>query len=120
MNSLLDKKIILKLYQAAQKGVTIHLLVRGICVLRPGLPGVSEGITVRSIVGRLLEHSRIFYFSNDGDEKVYLSSADWMPRNLDQRVELLFPVDDPDHVQRIKAILNLGLEDNRKAYIMRS
>jgi len=120
MNSLLDKKIILKLYQAAQKGVTIHLLVRGICVLRPGLPDVSEGITVRSIVGRLLEHSRIFYFSNDGDEKVYLSSADWMPRNLDQRVELLFPVDDPDHVQRIKAILNLGLEDNRKAYIMRS
>lgn len=120
MNSLLDKDIILKLYEASQKGVTIHLIVRGICVLRPGLPGVSERITVRSIVGRLLEHSRIFYFQNGGDEKVYLSSADWMPRNLNQRVELLFPIDDPGHIKRIKNFLDLSLKDNQKAYIMKS
>jgi polyphosphate kinase len=120
MNSLLDKDIILKLYEASQKGVDIQLIIRGICVLIPGLAGVSERISVRSIVGRLLEHSRIFYFQNGGDEKIYLSSADWMPRNLNQRVELLFPVDDPDHIQRIKAILDLSLKDNQKSHIMRS
>lgn len=120
MNSLLDKDVILKLYEASQKGVDIQLIIRGICVLIPGLPGVSERISVRSIVGRFLEHSRIFYFHNGGDEKIYLSSADWMPRNLNQRVELLFPIDDTDHIQRIKAILDLSLKDNQKAYLMKN
>lgn len=120
MNSLLDKDVILKLYEASQQGVDIHLIIRGICVLLPGLPGVSTGICVRSIVGRLLEHSRIFYCQNGGDEKIYLSSADWMPRNLNQRVELLFPVNDPDHIQRIKAILDLSLKDNQKSHLMKS
>lgn len=120
MNSLLDKEIIMKLYEASTKGVKIDLIVRGICVLRPGLAGVSETISVRSIVGRFLEHSRIFYFANGGDEKVFLSSADWMPRNLDFRVELFFPVDDPRHIARIKGILDLMLADNQKARIMHS
>jgi polyphosphate kinase len=120
MNSLLDKDVIAKLYKASSNDVDIDLIVRGICVLRPGVPGLSESISVRSIVGRLLEHSRILYFSNGGDEKVYLSSADWMPRNLNERVELLFPVDDVQHIERIKEILELLLRDNLKAYIMKS
>ena len=108
------------LYEAAHAGVKIDLIVRGICQLKPGIPGVSENITVRSIVGRFLEHSRIFYFAGGGDERVWLSSSDWMSRNLNERVELLFPVDDPCHVERIKGILDLLLQDNRKAYIMKS
>jgi len=118
MNSLSDKEIILKLYEASAKGVKIDLIVRGICVLRPGIPGVSENITVRSIVGRFLEHSRIFYFANGGEAKVYLSSADWMFRNLNARVELLFPVEDPGHSERLQTILELMLRDNCKAHIM--
>jgi polyphosphate kinase len=120
MNSLLDKDVIAKLYEASRKGVEINLIIRGICVLIPGVQNISENITVRSVVGRLLEHSRVLYFANGGDEKVFLSSADWMPRNLNQRVELLFPVDDPAHVQRIKEILELQLRDNQKAHNMRS
>lgn len=120
MNALLDKEIIMKLYEASHCGVKIDLIIRGICALRPGIPGVSENITVRSIVGRFLEHSRIFYFSNGGDEKIYLSSADWMPRNLNERVELFFPVDDERHTERIKEILELLLKDNRKAYVMKT
>ncbi len=120
MNSLLDKKVIAKLYEASSAGVRIDLIVRGICVLRPGLEGISENIHVRSIVGRFLEHSRLFYFRNDGKEDVFLSSADWMPRNLNERVELMVPIEDERHKKRIKAILKLYLRDNVKAYIMES
>lgn len=120
MNSLIDKEVILKLYEASCAGVEIELIVRGICGLRPGVPGVSENITVRSIVGRLLEHSRIFYFANGGNELVFLSSADWMPRNLNERVELLFPVDNERYKERIKGILTLYLEDSVKAHVMQS
>lgn len=101
-------------------GVTVELIVRGICGLRPGIPGVSENITVRSIVGRLLEHSRIFYFANGDNEQVYLSSADWMPRNLNDRVELFFPIEGQEHIERIKGILKLCLKDNVGAHLMQS
>lgn len=120
MNSLIDKEIIKKLYEASIGGVKIELIVRGICGLKPGLAGISENITVRSIVGRQLEHSRIFYFANGGSEQVYLSSADWMPRNLNERVELFFPVESARHIKRIKDILELVLKDNVGAHIMQS
>jgi polyphosphate kinase len=119
MNSIVDKDIILKLYEASCHGVKIDLIIRGICVLRPGVPGVSDNITVRSVVGRFLEHHRIFYFGNGGDERVFLSSADWMPRNLNERVELFFPIEDLNHIERIKDILDITLADNQKAYIMK-
>ncbi len=118
INSLVDKDMVRKLYEASHAGVKIDLIVRGICQLRPGIPGVSDTITVRSIVGRFLEHSRIFYFANGGDERVLLASADWMSRNLNDRVELLFPVDEPAHIARLKALLDLFLQDNQKAYAM--
>lgn len=120
MNSLIDKDMILKLYEASNNGVKIDLVIRGICGLKTGKHGVSENIFVRSIVGRYLEHSRIFYFHNDGEEQVYLSSADWMERNLNDRVELLFPIDNIEHVERIKNILQLYLKDNCKAHILLS
>jgi len=120
VNSLVDKDIVRKLYEASHAGVKIDLIVRGICQLRPGIPGVSDTITVRSSVGRFLEHSRIFYFANGGDARVWLSSADWMFRNLNERVELLFPVDDPANVERLKTILDIFLLDNQKAYLMRN
>lgn len=120
MNSLIDKDIIMKLYEASAAGVKIDLIVRGICGLRPGIAGVSDNITVRSIVGRFLEHHRIFYFTNGGDKKMFLSSADWMPRNLNERVELMFPVEDDRHIARIRSILSLLLKDNQKSYVMRS
>jgi polyphosphate kinase len=120
MNSLLDKDIIVKLYEASQHGVKIDLIVRGICSLKPGIENVSGNIAVRSIVGRFLEHHRIYYFFNDGDEKVFLSSADLMPRNLNERVELLFPVENERHVERIKDMLTLFLSDNQKAYVMKN
>ncbi|HMM23064.1 MAG TPA: RNA degradosome polyphosphate kinase [Selenomonadales bacterium] len=119
LNSLVDKYLIEKLYEASQQGVKIDLIVRGICALRPGIPGISENITVRSIVGRFLEHTRIFYFSDGGDERVFLSSADWMPRNLNERVELLFPVEHPEHISRLKQLLELFLRDNQKASILK-
>ncbi len=116
MNALLDKNIIEALYRASQAGVQIDLIVRGMCSLRPGVPGVSENITVRSIVGRFLEHSRIFYFANGGDEEIYVSSADWMPRNLYERVEVICPVIDPALKMRLQSeILGAYLADNVKA-----
>ena len=115
MNSLVDKEIILALYRASAAGVKIDLAVRGICCLRAGIEGVSDNISVRSIVGRFLEHSRVFYFYNGGREDVYLSSADWMPRNLDRRVELLFPIEEKIIKERIISILQIILEDNVKA-----
>ncbi len=118
MNSLLDKEVIAKLYEASAAGVKIHLIIRGICVLRPGLPGISENIEVHSIVGRFLEHSRLFYFYNDGKEDVFISSADWMPRNLNDRVELMIPIEYKPHKERIKGILSLYFNDNCKAYVM--
>ena len=118
MNSLLDKKVIARLYEASQAGVKIKLIVRGICVLRPEVPGLSDNIEVHSIVGRYLEHSRLFYFYNNGREDVFISSADWMPRNLNERVELMIPVEYQPHKERIKGILNLYFHDNVKAYAM--
>lgn len=116
MNALLDKNIIVALYQASQAGVDIDLIVRGICALRPGVRGVSDRIRVRSIVGRFLEHSRIFYFLNSGNEEVYTGSADWMPRNLYERVEVLTPIRDTLLRERIRReILEAYLADNVKA-----
>lgn len=120
MNSLLDKKVIAKLYEASANGVRIDLIVRGICTLRPGIAGISDNITVRSIVGRFLEHHRIFYFRSGGNDKIFISSADWMPRNLNERVELMIPIEDKRHKARIKGILDLYLVDTLKAHIMRS
>ncbi len=115
MNALEDKGMIRLLYEASRAGVKVELIVRGLCCLRPGIPGVSENITVRSIVGRFLEHSRIFYFGNGGAEEVYAGSADLMPRNLDRRVELLFPVISPHLVRYLKdVVLDKYLADNRK------
>lgn len=115
MNALVDEGIISALYRASSAGVRIRLIVRGICCLRPGLPGVSENIAVRSIVGRFLEHSRVFIFANDGQPETYLSSADWMPRNLDRRVELLFPVEQPQLARHLKELLKLQWRDNVKS-----
>lgn len=119
INSLVDKRMIALLYEASQAGVKVELVIRGICCLRPGLAGISENITVRSIVGRFLEHSRILYFDNDGSPECYLGSADLMPRNLDKRVEVLFPVEAPALVERLRnEILGSYLADNLKARIM--
>lgn len=118
MNSLLDKEVVLKLYEASQAGVQIDLIVRGICVLKPGIPGISENIRVRSIVGRFLEHSRIFWFLNGGREETYISSADWMPRNLNDRVELMVPVEDETHRNRLRDMLRMELANNQKAHTM--
>ncbi len=118
MNSLVDPEIITLLYQASQAGVTIELIVRGICCLRPGLKGVSDNIKVISIVGQLLEHSRIFYFQNGGNEIFLLGSADWMPRNLDRRVEAVVPIEDKTIREELKLILDLALTDNRQAWDM--
>ncbi|MBQ3540988.1 MAG: RNA degradosome polyphosphate kinase [Phascolarctobacterium sp.] len=120
MNSLIDQPVIQKLYEASANGVQIELIVRGICGLRTGIEGISENITVRSIVGRQLEHSRIFWFANGGNEQLYLSSADWMPRNLNDRVELFFPVESEDHLARVKGLLDLYLRDNVGAHMMQS
>ena len=118
MNSLLDRHVIDRLYEASQAGVIVRLIIRGICVLRPGVAGLSENISVHSIVGRFLEHSRLFYFYNDGAEDVFISSADWMPRNLNERIELLVPVEYGPHKERIKEILRLNYEDNVNGHIM--
>ena len=114
MNSLTDKDIILKLFEASRAGVKVKLIIRGICCLKPGIPDVSDNIEVVSIVGRFLEHSRIYYFHNNGDEKIYLSSADAMTRNMIKRVEILFPVEDKNIAKRLLDYMNLQLSDNQK------
>lgn len=118
MNSLCDAGIINALYEASAAGVQIELIIRGICCLKQGVPSMSETIQVRSIVGTFLEHSRIFYFENDGSPEIYMGSADWMPRNLDKRVEILFPVEDPDLKKEIVHILHTQLADNTKAHLL--
>jgi len=120
MNSLCDKEIIEALYEASAAGVQIDLIIRGICCLKTGIPGVSETIRVRSIVGTFLEHARIFYFLNDENEEFYLASADWMPRNLDKRVEILFPVEDPEIREKVRHILQIQLDDNVKAQVLQA
>ena len=116
MNSLGDEQIIQKLYEASRKGVRILLNVRGICMLVPGVPGQSENIQVVSIIDRYLEHTRIFFFQNGGDQELYLSSADWMPRNMERRVELMFPVLQEDIFKDVKQILNMYFEDTSHAH----
>ena len=118
MNSLCDKEIIAALYEASAAGVQIDLIVRGICCLKVGIPEISENIRVRSIVGNFLEHSRIFYFYNNGQPEFYMGSADWMPRNLDRRVEILFPVEDEEIQKSVYHILEVELADNVKAHIL--
>ena len=118
MNSLCDKDIIAALYEASAAGVKIDLIVRGICCLKVGIPGISENITVRSIVGNFLEHSRIFYFKNDEHYEIYCGSADWMPRNLERRVEILFPVDRPELKEELLHILKNQLKDTVKASVL--
>nr|WP_244310429.1 polyphosphate kinase 1 [Leptospira noumeaensis] len=120
MNSLVDPDIILKLYEASQAGVKIDLIIRGICCLRPGIPGVSDRINVRSIVGRYLEHSRIYSFENGGKPEVYLASADCMPRNFLRRIEVMFPILQDKHKKRIGKILELLLRDNTQARVLES
>ncbi len=116
MNSLVDHEIITHLYEASQAGVKIDLIIRGICCLRPGVEGLSDNIKVISIVGRYLEHSRIFYFYNNGQEESYIGSADWMPRNLNRRVEAITPVEEPDLRKELQEILGIMLSDNRQAW----
>lgn len=120
MNSLVDAKMIQLLYRASQAGVEIDLIIRGICCLRPGIAGVSDNIRVISVIGRFLEHSRIFYFYNSGQPEYYIGSADWMTRNLDRRVEAITPVEDPVLTAELQAILDLMLVDNRQAWDMAS
>ncbi len=120
MNSLVDPYLIDRLYQASQAGVKIDLIVRGICCLRPGLPGFSDNIQVISIIGQLLEHSRVFYFQNNGEEEIFIGSADWMPRNLDRRVEAVTPIEEPQLRKDIQEILGIMLADNRQAWELQS
>ncbi|MBD2177658.1 polyphosphate kinase 1 [Pseudanabaena sp. FACHB-1998] len=120
MNSLVDPEIITALYEASQVGVNVDLIIRGICCIRPKVKGLSERIRVISVIGRFLEHSRIFYFSNGGQEQVYIGSADWMPRNLDARVEVITPIEDTILIQELKQILEIVLADNRQAWDLKA
>ena len=120
MKALCVQDIIAALYEASAAGVKIDLIVRGICCLKTGIRGVSENITVRSIVGDFLEHSRIFYFENDEHYEIYCGSADWMPRNLERRVEILFPVDRPELKEKLLHILQSQLSDNMKASVLQA
>ncbi len=120
MNSLIDPSFIRQLYQASQAGVQIELLVRGICGLRPGIPGLSDNIRVVSIVGRFLEHTRIYYFHNDGNPDILIGSADLMPRNLDRRIETLFPIEDLNLKQQCVEILEIAGADNVNARLLRA
>jgi polyphosphate kinase len=119
-NRLADRQIIGKLYEASRAGVRIDLVVRSVCMLRPGVPGLSETITVRSVVGRFLEHSRVFYFANGGNEEVYIGSADLMSRNLKHRIEVITPVHDPALKRYLKdVVLDAYFRDNAKARVLR-
>ena len=118
MNSLQDQKMIQKLYDASQAGVKIKLIVRGICCLVPGIEGYSENIEITSIVGRYLEHARVYIFHNNGNEAYYVASADWMSRNLSRRVEVAFPILAAEHRQELRRIIDLQLADNVKARII--
>ncbi len=120
MNSLVDKKLMIALYKASEAGVKVELIVRGICCLKPGIKGLSENITVRSIVGRYLEHSRIYYFHNEGKEDIYISSADWMYRNLDKRVETMTIIEDATIKKELKEMLGMYIRDNVKSRILLS
>ncbi len=120
MNALVDPKTIANLYRAARSGVSIDLIIRGMCCLRPGVPNLSENIRIISIIGRFLEHSRIYYFHNGGDEKIFIGSADWMTRNLDRRVEVITPIEDPEISKDLQEILGIMLADNRQAWDMQS
>jgi polyphosphate kinase len=120
MNSLVDIKVIQALYKASQAGVKIDLIIRGICCLRPGIEAVSENISVISIIGRFLEHSRIFYFHNNGEEEIYIGSADWMTRNLSRRVEAVTPIENPKIMKQLQEILGIMLSDNRQAWELQS
>jgi polyphosphate kinase len=120
MNALVDPEVIRALYDASCAGVGIDLIVRGICCLRPGIPGVSDNIRVISVLGRFLEHSRAFLFHNDGAEQVYISSADWMQRNLDRRIEAAIPIDNPRHRAEIRRVMEVMLDDNRQAWEMQA
>ncbi len=120
MNSLCHKEVIAALYEASAAGVKIDLIIRGICCLRTGIKGISENITVRSIVGNFLEHSRIFFFENGGSPEYYCSSADWMPRNLERRVEIMFPVEEEHLRKKLRYILDAELMDTEKARLMNS
>jgi len=121
MNALVDPQVIRLLYQASQAGVKVDLLVRGICCLRPGVPGVSDNIQVLSVVGRFLEHSRIYYFRNGGNEEIYLGSADLMPRNINRRVEVLFPLEGADLIKHVRdEVLDVYLSDTVKGRQMKS
>ena len=116
MNAVVDDELIRALYRASGSGVQVDLIARGICCLRPGIPGISENIRVISIVGRFLEHSRIWYFGNGGDGEYYLGSADWMPRNFDRRVEAVAPIDDRTLHPRLASLFETCLADNRQAW----
>jgi len=119
VNSVVDPHIIELLYEASQAGVKVDLLVRGMCCLKPGIKGVSDNINVVSIVGRYLEHSRVFYFCNNGEEKIYMGSADLMRRNLDHRVEVVFPVESVEHIRYLRdQMLEIYLKDNTHARVM--
>jgi polyphosphate kinase len=118
MNSLVDPQVIEALYRASRAGVQIDLIIRGLCALRPGIPGVSDNIRVRSIVGRFLEHSRVFFFENGGASELYLASADWMERNFFRRVEIAFPVREETHRERIVRDLNYYLSDNTQSWAL--
>jgi polyphosphate kinase len=118
MNSLQDQEMMEKLYEASQAGVKIQLILRGICCIVPQVPGISDNIEIISIVDRYLEHARVFVFHNNGDEKIYLSSADWMVRNLSYRIETIFPIYDPEYKKQIKDFLDIQLRDNTKARII--
>jgi polyphosphate kinase len=120
MNALVDPPMIQALYEASQAGVKINLIIRGICCLRPDIEGISENIQVISIIGRFLEHSRIFYFHNNGQEEMYIGSADWMSRNLTRRVEAVTPVEDPHIAKELQEILGIMLSDNRQAWELQS